>query len=405
MRHRHIRITRSLWAFALMLGCENSSAPVNTVSRVVISPSPLNVVVGSQHMISATAIDQGGSPMAVTCTWSTSAPGIALVSNAGLLSAVSPGTSLIGVTCGEMSAVDTVTVASALPLGTRLIVFETPGGSVNGNKNIYAVNADGTGHRTLLSGESDGYPVAFETDVWDRLAPAPNGTRLGYEDGGALFVMNADGSARRMPDQPGSTDNLNAGAAWSPEGTRIAFASFQWYWADQETGIYLTNPDIGTCCLNTATTRLTTGNDWWPAWSPDGSKIAFARYDKSYFINPGTNAGSDIFVMRADGSGVTQLTHKGWPISGLAWSPNGSKIAFSANTGDCQPILIMNADGSGISQLTDCAGVDHNPSWSPDGTSIVFERNQSIYTFNADGSGALNLIAAGAVNPAWLVVR
>src|SRR5437867_8782503 len=108
---------------------------------------------------------------------------------------------------------------------------------------------------------------------------------------------------------------------------------------------------------------------------------------------------SDIFVMNADGSGVRQLTHNGWPLSGLAWSPDGRALAFSADTGGCEAIMVMGVDGLGTSRLTAC-GATRNPSWSPDGSRIAFENDFTIYTMKADGTGLAPLSGAGAgVNP------
>jgi uncharacterized repeat protein (TIGR01451 family) len=125
--------------------------------------------------------------------------------------------------------------------------------------------------------------------------------------------------------------------------------------------------------------RLTSGtDDRSPAWSSDGSRIAF-----------GCDTG--VCVIDADGSNRTQLTDFGYFP---AWSPDGSRIAF-----DCGGICVMNADGSGRTELT--GGYDSFPSWSPDGARIAFEHSvdlhggRDIYLVNADGSGETNLTNSG----------
>ena len=100
-------------------------------------------------------------------------------------------------------------------------------------------------------------------------------------------------------------------------------------------------------------TRLTYNDalDQTPVWSPDGERIAFVS---------GGNLNSDIYVMNADGSGITRLTHNkaddlsDWSLS-PAWSPDGERIAFYSG----RDIYVMNADGSGITRLT------HNGDSSP----------------------------------------
>jgi len=99
-----------------------------------------------------------------------------------------------------------------------------------------------------------------------------------------------------------------------------------------------------------------------PAFSPDGSKIVYTR---------GGNSQTDIWVMNADGTGQTNLTpgllgYEG----GAAWSPDGTKIAFSSQRGgdyNNYDICVMNADGTGQTQLTYCPAFDGGPTWSPDG--------------------------------------
>lgn len=116
------------------------------------------------------------------------------------------------------------------------------------------------------------------------------------------------------------------------------------------------------------------------AWSPDGSKIAYQ--------NPIADE-RGIFVANADGSDPVRLTegaHDGWP----SWSPDGSRILFSRTTTDpgverCVPgtphefrcptdIYVMDADGSNVLRLTDDPAGEFMPRWSPDGTTIAFVR-------------------------------
>lgn len=104
----------------------------------------------------------------------------------------------------------------------------------------------------------------------------------------------------------------------------------------------------------------------------------------------------EIFTVRADGSGLTQLTDG--PGAALApdWSPDGTRIAFTAaRGGEADDIYVMDADGSDVVRLTDHPAVDRDPSWSPDGTQIVFvserDGNPEIYVMDADGSDQVRL--------------
>jgi Ca2+-binding RTX toxin-like protein len=134
-----------------------------------------------------------------------------------------------------------------------------------------------------------------------------------------------------------------------------------------------------------------------PAFSPDGSKIAFVR-------SPTGGGHDDIWLMNADGSSQHQLTTGATDYhEDPAWSPNGAKIVFTLNR---QHLYSMNADGSGVTQLTNAAGSQLQPSWSPDGAKIAYVCTGSHYdicVMNADGSNQTNLTNNNAVdlNPDW----
>ena len=106
----------------------------------------------------------------------------------------------------------------------------------------------------------------------------------------------------------------------------------------------------------------------WPAWSPDGERIAFVRRP------PG--AKSDIYLIDANGTNEDNLTEDPlYEDAEPAWSPDGTRIAFSSTRGDgsTAQIHVMNADGSGVEQLTYPSGFNSSPSWSPDGRRIAFD--------------------------------
>jgi Tol biopolymer transport system component len=124
------------------------------------------------------------------------------------------------------------------------------------------------------------------------------------------------------------------------------------------------------------------------AYPGANGKIAFES-DRS-----GNN---DIWVMNADGTNPVQLTTDPAGDHTPAWSPDGTKIAFvSDRDGGNFEIYVMNADGSGQTRLTDDPAQDFDPTWSPDGSRIAFVSDRDdgffdIFVMNADGSGPTNL--------------
>jgi TolB protein len=139
-----------------------------------------------------------------------------------------------------------------------------------------------------------------------------------------------------------------------------------------------------------------------PDVSPDGQRIAFEREA----VDCGPDCSYDeIFVVDADGSNATQMTHNppggvcgsgGYCNSSPAWSPDGRQIAFARASGpvvddliETVAIDVMNADGTNVRQLTQrtspALGEDTDPQWSPDGRRIVFQRFNVRTAEPADG--------------------
>ena len=251
----------------------------------------------------------------------------------------------------------------------------------DGNREIYAMNADGSGVTRLTDNDaSDTFPR------W-----SPDGQRIAFDsrrDGNwEIYVMNADGSGvTRLTDN----DANDGYPSWSPDGQRIAFMSDR----DGNLEIYVMNAD------GSGVTRLTDNeaNDGVPSWSPDGRRIAFRSYRDGNF---------EIYVMNADGSGVTRLTDNDADDGRPSWSPDGRRIAFESGRDGNWEIYVMNPDGSDVTRLTDNDASDRYPSWSPDGGRIAFhssrDGNWEIYVMNADGSDVTRLTdnEANDLYPSW----
>jgi Tol biopolymer transport system component len=145
--------------------------------------------------------------------------------------------------------------------------------------------------------------------------------------------------------------------------------------------------------------KLTNNNvaDTYPAWSPDGSKIAFqSKLDGDY----------DIYVMDFNSRQITPLTSNTVFDSSPAWSPDGRLIAFHSNSDGDRDIYLMDEKGNIQKNLTVNENMeDYSPTWSPNGTKIAFYSNRDytneIYVMNVDGNNAQRLTYNGGENPAW----
>ncbi len=202
-----------------------------------------------------------------------------------------------------------------------------------------------------------------------------------------IYAVNPDGTALTPITQ---NDQDDWEPAISSDGTRIAFVSTR----DGNNEIYVMDAD-GKNQL-----RLTNdpGSDEYPNWSPSDNKITFSRT-----INNKTS----LFVISADGSGLTELapTQNGssWTQT---WSPDGQQIIFASNRTGKNELFSVNVDGSGVRQLT-FTGDNITPWFSHDGGHVAFisnrDGNNEIYIMNADGSNQTRLTHTpdNEVDPVW----
>lgn len=203
-----------------------------------------------------------------------------------------------------------------------------------------------------------------------------------------LYTMAVDGSGwTKLVDHQGANDFL---PQWSPDGSQILFCSTA---ADGSgTNVFVVSAD------GSALTQLTHdhASQCQAIWSPDGSQIAFIsdRQDKT----------GHLYVMKADGSNLhlaADVNNSAEPV----WSPDGSTIVFSGmdRTGIGNGMYSTRPDGFGFIQLIKNPAFEAGMQWSPDGKKIIYQADSTLYMINADSSGQVQVLPkqTGMGGEAW----
>ncbi len=130
-----------------------------------------------------------------------------------------------------------------------------------------------------------------------------------------------------------------------------------------------------------------------PAWSPDGTRVAYVSFENKKPI---------IFVHSlASGKRQAVANFKG-SNSAPAWSPDGRRLAVVLTKDGGSQLYVINADGSGVQRLVSSAGIDTEPRFAPDGSALYFTSDRGgspqIYRANADGSGVQRVTFEGSYN-------
>ena len=238
------------------------------------------------------------------------------------------------------------------------------------------------------------------------LSWSPDGARLlchsgegNPADAGLYTVRSSDaGDLVRVTATP--PDGFDNGYGYSPDGSRILFARFD---ASDQGTLFSVKPDgSGSFRLSPPGLSIVdlgffdrVGADW----SPDGSRVTFAARRKLSSRRPETA----VFVVKEDATGLRQITPSGLGALSAQWSPNGHLIALTSCCGALQA-WVVHPDGTALREAT--RPIDRAfsiaPVWSPDSTRLLFNRvtrdgETSLWTAKTDGSGLSKLTDTGSL--------
>ena len=179
-----------------------------------------------------------------------------------------------------------------------------------------------------------------------------------------LFTMCADGGDVRQLTGPESGHSCCP--SWSPDGTRLCFASRRNSYSD----LYVIDADGRREMQATAAENV---DDDWPAWSPDSREIAFSR----------SNGSDDLWLLSVDSGEVRALTSEGHMNYRPTWSPDGRSIAFRRSLVKASGVYVMPADGGRAWFLTN----GRDPNWSPLGDRLAYVVDNCVLTIGLTTDG------------------
>lgn len=237
-------------------------------------------------------------------------------------------------------------------------------------RNIAVANVDGSGVRNVTSGGFNDQQPAF----------APDGRRIAFVRGdvGDIFVVNLDGSHAHDVSKDAGAQETDP--AWSPNGSQIAYTrvgcapgdetgSCVWVMNADGTGKkLLTTDDVPPGCPDVAPGHGTRYNSRQPTWAPNGSEIAFTG-PPNICLDPTFVYGSDIWAMKPDGSSKRDLLEDNHTSDRQpTWSPDGTRIAFVSDrqgAGEAYQIFSVPRLGGPVARITNDAFANEDPDWGP----------------------------------------
>jgi Tol biopolymer transport system component len=266
-------------------------------------------------------------------------------------------------------------------------------------ENIYTMEPEGPGQTFNAAVQITHFTNGLSPTR--EIAWSPDGTKIAFVRGNAnpgsqpLYVVRADGTSANATEIP--TVGGAGHPTWSADSGKIAF------WHSNQ--IYTVAGDI-----SIPASPLSGAAGVEPAWSPDGSRIAYGTPNSGLFL--------DLQIIGAGGGTPLVTFPDNTQFITPSWSPSGVQLAYNERVGEPTRFRIVNADGSGNHGLPLVEGLKtegSQASWSPDGTRLVFqgwnfggvtpaEKTNEVYIANADGSGSVTPLTPDqgySTEPAW----
>lgn len=295
---------------------------------------------------------------------------------------------LIGLTTVLVAPVPTTNAfGRAFPGSDGKIVYEShnyQAGGRNGRSRIFTIDADGSHRRAITRPFWDSGAPAWSADgakvAFVRQRPASPSAPTGEQ---ALLSADADGSnvTTVLPYRRTGVRRIGASPAWSPDGSQIAFCASR-HFGDPR--IFVVNSD------GSNLRKLTVGahNDCDPSWSPDGSSIVVDSYPPSVKFGV-----APIVTLDPTDGTRTVIVGDGFNLY-PDFSPDGTHLVFARGHGRSSDLFTVRTDGSELTNITKTPKREEiMPAYAPSGSEIVFA------AYSARSSGDLWILASDGTGP------
>ncbi|MEM7347214.1 MAG: hypothetical protein AAF485_23490, partial [Chloroflexota bacterium] len=252
--------------------------------------------------------------------------------------------------------IDSVTIAKPIPVQdfARYPTWSPTTDEIlyYGETGLHQDETDGTSGLWLFNNDQNQSHQVAEANWPQSLMWSPNGTQVASATDDPQLIIWAGLQNTPFSGPPGEQP------AWSPEGLRLAYRGC----SGEGWGMYTANV-ISTTIDIDSIRQLTTSDDYWPSWSPDGQKLVFMRRNDDK---------QTIFSLDIDGTNLTQLTSKNNLATTPVWTPGG-KILYRMKQDNQWGLYLMETDGSNPQFLLETPS---NPEWRPDPPAV--SRNQIL---------------------------
>ena len=341
-----------------------------SVEQLIITPSDFTIEVGETRQLDVVLKDKFGNVIPGRPVLWTADNESVRIEESGRVTGLQAGEVTIIATSEGVSGLVKGTVVSSAPYPLDLVYDRVTFGGLS---ELFILSLTNSQSSLLSTGTMSRSPTA-----------SPDGSRVAFavsmEDSGTgqhvddIYVVDRAGSnMQRLTTAPG----VDEAPAWSPAGARIAYQHRDPY---GRSDIWAMDPD-GSNAVNLTVDMLNGPSLSSPAWTRDGSRIAFVES-----LQSGQGTWTSIWTMRSDGSEKWRVTSSLTAVFETpTWSPDGTRIAFVQHFADETDIAILTVNGGPTTRLH-VPGAQSNPSWSPDGSLIAFTSDGAIYTMRPDGT-------------------